>query len=140
MVLHETGGYKRSHDKFLAVPSTGLKRYKYRTGKGATKKSWKPEQLLKYYNEVGPNVKGSKQHGKQKRGKPKAFILKSKHGHGSMIARRVSRTSRKLEILYRFLDTADIDKRWDFVKTVRTQVLMHLGPEVKKRFRAIRLR
>lgn len=140
MVLHETGGYKKSHSGKLAVPAEDLKKYRYQTGKGATKKSWKPEQLLKYYNTHGPVEKGSKQHGKSRKGKPKAFILKSKHGKGTMIARRVHHKSRKLEILYRFIDTADIDKRWDFVKTIHTQVLRHLGPEVRKRFNSIRLK
>lgn len=130
MVVHETGGTRYPvSGRSLANPSRDLKGYKFKTGKGRVKKSWKPKKLLEYYNRVGAAKAGSKRQ-TPRRGKPKSFILKSAKGHGVMLARRKNRRTRKLEILYHFIKKADIDKRWGFVKTVKSTAHRHLTSDI----------
>lgn len=140
MVLHEVGGAKKSaQEGDLALPARDLKKYRYRTGKGATAKRWKPEELLKYYNLVGMSKRGRMRRQSNK-GKPKAFILRSKRGYGFMIARRKTSRTRNIEILYRFIDTAKIDKRWNFVSTVRREVRRHVHSDIVSKVNRIKIR
>lgn len=139
LALHETGGVKRpAGGRALAAPGRDLRRYSFRTSRGAVRRGWKPEKLLEYYNRVGAADKGSIQRTPNTRGKPKAFILESGKGRGRMIVRRKSRKSRDLEILYQFLQTAQIDKRWGWVKTVRSTVERHLSRDIANQINKVR--
>lgn len=136
MVEHETGGIRRPvKGRSLAVPGRGLERYMFRTSRGAVRKTWKPSKLLEYYNQVGPAGKGSKRHGKS-RGKPKPFIMQT--GRGRMIVRRQNRKTRKVEVLYRFVEHAQIDRRWGFVRTVHTSAFMHLSKDIQRELNKLR--
>jgi hypothetical protein len=138
MVLHETGGQKTPVDGQLALPRLGLREYDFRTGKGRTRKHWKPARLLEYYNMVGASKAGSKRHGRT-RGKPKAFILNSRKGRDVLIARRKNRRTRELEILYRLTNSARIDKRWNFEGTVHSTAPRYIHADVNREINKIRL-
>lgn len=130
MVEHETGGIRRSaRGRSLAAPGRGLEKYMFKTSRGAVRKNWKPAKLLEYYNQVGPAGKGSKRHGKT-RGKPKPFIMQT--ARGRMIVRRQNRKTRKIEVLYRFIEHAQIDRRWGFVRTVHTSAYLHLSKDIQR--------
>lgn len=134
MLLHETGGTKKPHSdkgsndigKALALPMST--KYNFRTARGRIRKRWSPQALLEYYNTVGPATKNRKKRSESRKGKPKAFLMKSQTG--LMIARRKSNKSRKVEILYKFIRSAKIDKRWCFVDTVRKVVEENLVKDV----------
>jgi hypothetical protein len=120
MVDHEDGNTRQAHKNTLAIPTDSLRKYKYRTARGRVKKSWKPTEVLKYYNSVGPNKSGATIK-RRRGGKGKAFIMRGSGGK-MMIARRLSSKRRPLEFLYSFNKTARIKKVWGFETTVRTTV------------------
>lgn len=140
MVPHEEGGTKTSvHGGKIAVPAHDIKKYRYKTRTGKIKKAWKPENLLKHYNEVGPNTKGTKLPPRNRRGKPKSFLLNTKSGK-TFVVRRKARGSKKLEFLYHLIKSAQIRERWDFTETVHTVVRRDIFDDVNRLVKRIRAR
>ena len=129
MADHEFGKKRKPQKKFIAVPAAHLRGYNYKTAKGKIRKRWKPDALLKRYRQLGSTFNDKTTTNKglvlgpQKRRSPgNAFIIM---GKGTpYIARRVTRKEGKgLEFLYKLVDTAKIDPRWNFEPTVKLSVL-----------------
>lgn len=121
MVPHETGQAKTAHGGLVAVPAGDLDNYQTKTSRGATRKKWKPAQLLADYNKLGGNVKGNKLRKGKRSGKGIAFIKKSKNGV-ALIVRRKNLKSNSLEVLYSLKKKARIKPVWGFEPTVDTTV------------------
>lgn len=121
MAIHERGGYRKPRGRMLSVPATDLKKYAYRTSRGAVRRRWKPEQLLRQLTHRTAS------RGRQGGLRRKPFILKSSGSRRVMIARRVTRGGRGLEILYGFIKKARIQATWDFEKTVRMVAFQRFG-------------
>lgn len=115
MAWHETGGRKRPLGRALTIPGEGIENYSFKAARGSVKKRWKPVTLLAGYQ--GRNATGQQKRGRLSR---KAFILPQKGGQPAMIARRIARGERGLEILYIFTPSAEIAATWGFERTVRT--------------------
>lgn len=137
MTLHEEGGKKSAYGGgMIAIPARGVKGYSFRTGRGRVKKKWKPAELLKKYNEVGPLIKGSKRRRKRST-KGSAFIMKSKRGR-DMIVRRKTRKRYPLEVLYMFFPSSKIRAVWGFVSTVQRETRRHIFSDVERQIKRIR--
>jgi len=118
MAWHETGGTKKPAGRALTIPGEGLKKYRYKTSRGATATRWKPKVLLEGY--AGSHAAKPKGTGKGGRGKP--FIESARGSEPAKIVRRVSRKAYPLEVLYIFRPQARIKARWGFEDRVRTVV------------------
>lgn len=137
MVDHLEGADRKSSTGgVLAIPAQDLSNYSYKTGRGITKKQWKPETVLKYYNQVGPNKSGSTIKTKR-RGRGKAFIMRTKPGN-TVIVRRVSSTRKPLEFLYAFKKSVKIDKVWKFDSIVYVTVSRHYDTMIAREINKIR--
>ena len=119
MVSHETGADKRPHGGDLAVPGRDIKRLGFKTSKGKVKKRWKPAELLKEFNRLGGNRKGSKLQRKSKSGKTNPYLFEYEQGR-TAIVRRIHPATDKLLFLYHLKDKASIKPRWSFEPTVHT--------------------
>lgn len=147
MAVHEYGGMRPAVEGQLAIPRKGVTKKKYRTGLGRVKSIYLPAKMLARYNAMaslqfspmgGSNFylhpKQRRQKGRRK--KPEAFIIKSKFGHGAIIVkRRFKRTwagkqRTPLDIMYKFLPTVHISKRWNFVSTVYKTVDRYIHQDV----------
>ena len=129
MLPHETGEDKVPQAGSLAIPSTDLEGYSFRTGRGATKRAWKPGKLLEIYNQTN--------HGKERRMEKRAgsvgaaFVMQT--NKGPMVARR---KGKDLQFLYSFKERADIKPVWDFEDTIVQYVNAHGRAIIERMIRA----
>lgn len=129
MVDHETGEERKAQKKTLAVPTKTLRGKNYRTGRGRTRRPYKPESLLKRYDEAGSEFANgttrSPRRTRKKRLPGNAFLIKGRSG-SVFIARSVARgkgiNAGKLEFLYMFKPKATIKKTWGFEEEVWNSV------------------
>jgi hypothetical protein len=133
MTVHETGGERSGHtDKStdrgsIAVPLPGLTRLDYRTARGAVRLRHQPAVLLREYSMSGPRRKRQK----GRRSTPNAFVIKSKIGDGYIIVKRRFKNQRlPLDVLYKFMPSVSIKRRWGFVDTVTTSALAHMTADI----------
>jgi len=122
MADHETGEDRTAQNKYIAVPTKTLKKKDYRTNKGRIKRSLKPKNILKRFNDVGSVFNGSTTTTKRGRTKRRrlpgaAFIMQGKSGR-PFIARAARRGSNPLEFLYMLVRKVDIKKSWGFAEQV----------------------
>lgn len=113
MELHTIGGTKTpERNRMLAVPMPDLLNKSFRGANGKIKKSYKPSSLLAYNNSNKVKTKGKKSQ------KAHAFLLRSKAGT-PFIAKRKSKTSRSIELLYWLTNKVGIKRSWDYGKIVK---------------------
>lgn len=139
MIPHETGEAKTPKGKALAIPAQGLEGYQSKTGSGATKKAYRPAQLLSGYNSgkstlpaavVADMINNPSSHNPNNR-KGQPFIIKSSKGV-ALLVRRKSGNRLPLDVLYSFKPRAQIRSDWEFETTVRTDVLQQYGRVMKR--------
>jgi hypothetical protein len=132
MVNHETGDDKTAVGNMIAIPSTDLSGYNYRTSKGAVKAAWSPSKLLEVWNatDKGKRRRGDKLIGTTT-GAP--FIINT--SKGPMIARK---KGKELQFLYSLKPRAEIKKTWSFEDTVVEHVNAHGTSTIEKYVRRVR--
>jgi len=132
LVDHELGGTRKPEDgSHIAIPGD-VRRYSYKTARGKVYKRWNPETLLEYFNKYGISSRSRK----RQRSKPKPFIMKA--SSGIYIVRNKAKKSRDIEFLYKLQSQVRIQKRWDFIKTVHSNVSMNLFQDINRQIINIR--
>lgn len=119
---HETGitRYNTRGGK-LAVPGYGLQKLQYKTRTGKIKKRWMPSELSKKI--VGKNQP------KTKKGRKTPFLMKDKKGR-KMIVRRTGQKSKNIEVMWLFIDKADIKEEWNFTSAGTTYIKRAYRPVI----------
>ena len=117
MARHETGGLKKPRGTALALPGEDIKKKKYKTATGRVRSRWRPSVLLAGYS--SREARRQKQKGRISR---KAFVLPAKGTNLPIIARRIRKGPRGLELLYILRKKGRIKPTWGFEDTVRRVV------------------
>lgn len=103
---HDTGITRYgSGGKKLAVPGKGLQKLAFKTRTGKVKKRWLPSTLFDQMS--GPHQP------KTKKRRKAPFKMKDKKGR-TMIVRRTGVKSKNIEVLWLFIDKANIAEEWNF--------------------------